>query len=99
MYAIFIYFYRFSFVNIINNCQVNFYLQCLNLFFKMLKQPENVISNDFKQHRLAAADSAIIAEYEDLVSDWMNTIENILMDSSDERFVATIYISLSFELG
>ena len=87
------------FVNTINNCQVNFYLQCLNLFFKMLKQPENVISNDFKQHRLAAADSAIIAEYEDLVSDWMNTIENILMDSSDERFVATIYISLSFELG
>lgn len=52
----------------------------------MLKQPENVISNDFKQHRLAAADSTIIAEYEDLVSDWMGTIENILMDSSDERF-------------
>ena len=51
----------------------------------MLRQPDSIISNDFKQHRLAAADTAIIAEYEDLVTDWMNTIENILMDSSDER--------------
>lgn len=51
----------------------------------MLRLPENVISNDFKQHRLAASDSTIIAEYEELVVDWMNTIENVLFDSSDER--------------
>jgi len=51
----------------------------------MLRQPENVVSNDFKQHRLAALDPVIIGEYEDLVTDWMNTIDTVLMDSSDER--------------
>lgn len=55
------------------------------VIFQMLRQPDSVISNDFKQHRIAAADTTIIAEYEDLVIDWMNTIENVLMDSSDER--------------
>lgn len=63
----------------------------------MLRQPDSIISNDFKQHRLAAADTAIIAEYEDLVTDWMNTIENILMDSSDERF--EVYIIIFFVLN
>lgn len=62
----------------------------------MLRQPDNIIGNDFKQHRLAASDSVIIGEYEDLVTDWMNTIENVLLDSSDERLA---YTACSIEKG
>lgn len=53
----------------------------------MLKQPENVILNDFKMQRQAALDTQLISQYEELVSDWMNTIESILNDTSDERLV------------
>ncbi|CAH1799095.1 unnamed protein product [Owenia fusiformis] len=53
----------------------------------MLKQPENIVNNDFKQHRLAALDTQIISEYEGLLSDWISTIEAVLMDTSDERFM------------
>lgn len=51
----------------------------------MLKQPENVVLNDFKQQRASALDPALISQYEELVNDWMNTIETILNDTSDER--------------
>ncbi|XP_052089132.1 uncharacterized protein LOC127725852 isoform X10 [Mytilus californianus] len=53
----------------------------------MLKQPENVILNDFKMQRQAALDTQLIGQYEELVTDWMNTIETILSDTSDERFM------------
>ncbi|CAL1527205.1 unnamed protein product [Lymnaea stagnalis] len=53
----------------------------------MLKQPENVIINDFKQQRAAALDSNLISQYEELVNDWITTIEGVLNDSADERFL------------
>ncbi|OWF37572.1 Dynein heavy chain 5, axonemal [Mizuhopecten yessoensis] len=53
----------------------------------MLKQPENIILNDFKQQRAAALDPQLISQYEELVNDWMNTIETTLNDTSDERFL------------
>lgn len=56
----------------------------------MLKQPENVILNDFKMQRQAALDTQLIGQYEELVTDWMNTIETILNDTSDERYVDII---------
>lgn len=52
----------------------------------MLKQPENIILNDFKQHRAAALDAQLIVQYEELVTDWINTIETMLNDTSDERY-------------
>jgi len=58
----------------------------------MLKQPENVILNDFKQQRAAALDPQLIGQYEELVTDWMNTIETTLNDTSDERFVIFSYL-------
>ena len=57
---------------------------------KMLRLPENVVGLDFKQHRLAALDGSLIAEYEKVVTDWMSTIEAILHDTSDERSVCSI---------
>lgn len=51
----------------------------------MLKQPENIVLNDFKQQRAAALDPQLISQYEELVVQWMNTIEAILVDTSDER--------------
>ena len=53
--------------------------------FQMLKQPENIVGTEFKQHRLAALDQSIISEYEELVTEWMNTIDAILHDTADER--------------
>lgn len=64
----------------------DFQSECVNLLLQMLRPPDNIISNDFKQHRLAALDTTIFNEYENLVTDWMNTIENVLLDSSDERY-------------
>lgn len=52
----------------------------------MLKQPENIILNDFKQHRAAALDVQLIGQYEELVQDWISTIETMLNDTSDERY-------------
>ncbi len=52
----------------------------------MLRQPDNLVGNDFKQHRLAALDQQIINEYEALVTEWMTTIEAILTDAADERY-------------
>lgn len=53
----------------------------------MLRQPENVVLNDFKQQRAAALDPQLIGQYEELVNEWINTIEAILNDTSDERFM------------
>ncbi|XP_074662754.1 uncharacterized protein LOC141915202 [Tubulanus polymorphus] len=51
----------------------------------MLRQPENVVSNEYKQQRMAALDQGIIAEYEELVTDWITTIENVIIDNGEER--------------
>ncbi|WAR07684.1 DYHG-like protein [Mya arenaria] len=53
----------------------------------MLKQPDHVVLNDFKQQRAAALDPQLINQYEELVTEWMNTIEAVLTDTSDERFM------------
>ena len=52
---------------------------------QMLRQPENVVLNDFKQQRAAALDSQLISHYEELVCEWINTIEAIVNDTTDER--------------
>lgn len=52
----------------------------------MLKQPDHVVLNDFKQQRAAALDPQLISHYEELVTEWMNTIEAVLTDTSDERY-------------
>ena len=52
---------------------------------QMLRQPENVVLNDFKQQRAAALDSQLISQYEELVVEWINTIEAIVNDTADER--------------
>lgn len=59
--------------------------------WQMLKQPENIVLNDFKQHRAAALDAQLIGQYEELVTDWINTIETMLNDTSDERYPGTSF--------
>uniref|UniRef100_A0A2C9K4Z2 AAA+ ATPase domain-containing protein n=1 Tax=Biomphalaria glabrata TaxID=6526 RepID=A0A2C9K4Z2_BIOGL len=56
----------------------------------MLKQPESIVLNDFKQQRAAALDSNLISQYEELLSDWMSTIESILTDTSDESITDSL---------
>lgn len=52
---------------------------------QLLKKPESQVTTDFKQNRAAAVNPAILQEYENLVSDWVVTIENILSDGLEER--------------
>jgi len=54
----------------------------------MLKQPDHIVLNDFKQQRAAALDPQLISQYEELVTEWMNTIEAVLTDTSDERYIS-----------
>ncbi|XP_025098007.1 LOW QUALITY PROTEIN: dynein gamma chain, flagellar outer arm-like [Pomacea canaliculata] len=53
----------------------------------ILRQPENITLNDFKQQRAASLDPRFIGQYEELVTEWINPIESILFDMSDERFM------------
>lgn len=66
----------------------------------MLKQPENIVLNDFKQHRAAALDAQLIGQYEELVTDWINTIETMLNDTSDERYPGPLFYlqTISYQL-
>lgn len=52
----------------------------------MLKRVEPDVLNDLKQPRLTT-DSPVIKICEDLALDWVTTIENILSDICDERFI------------
>lgn len=52
---------------------------------QVLRQPENVTEKDFKMQRTVTFDPQIIHRYEELICEWMNTIETILCDTSDER--------------
>lgn len=65
--------------------QYYIFLTAISYSFKMLKQPDHVVLNDFKQQRAAALDPQLISHYEELVTEWMNTIEAVLTDTSDER--------------
>ncbi|BFZ10052.1 hypothetical protein BsWGS_13093 [Bradybaena similaris] len=54
---------------------------------QILRQPENVVEQDFKMQRIAALDSQLVTEYEELVSEWISTIETILNDAAEERIL------------
>ena len=56
----------------------------------ILKRAEMQVSNDFKQNRAAAINPAVLSEYEALVTDWTHTIESILCDGLDDRYVECI---------
>ena len=55
-----------------------------NLLLRRVGDPE--ILNELKQPRLTT-ESPVIKYCEDLALDWINTIENILSDICDERFI------------
>ncbi|XP_029452717.1 dynein gamma chain, flagellar outer arm-like [Rhinatrema bivittatum] len=52
---------------------------------QILKRPRNIVSIDFLQQRSAILDSDIVSENETLVSEWIKTIDLILMETVDER--------------
>lgn len=60
-------------------------MERITLCHQMLRQPENIVLNDFKQQRAAALDPQLISHYEELVTEWINTIEAIVNDTADER--------------
>ncbi|XP_018096048.2 dynein heavy chain 5, axonemal [Xenopus laevis] len=52
---------------------------------QILRRPQHSVSIDFLQQRSAIVDSELVNENEGLVSEWMKTIEQILMEAVDER--------------
>ena len=52
-----------------------------------MKQPEGLIGTDFKHQRLAAQDQQMIIDCEQLVTEWIATVEQILSETTDERYI------------
>ena len=61
------------------------YSEALNVPHQILKRPDMLVTNDFKQNRALAVNSAAVAAYEQLVQDWMQTIEGLLLETSEGR--------------
>jgi hypothetical protein len=57
----------------------------------MLKQPSNALSADLKTQRLVAQDQDAIAEYEELVTSWMTTIDAVLTENTNDRLELSLY--------
>ncbi|XP_018425842.1 PREDICTED: dynein gamma chain, flagellar outer arm-like [Nanorana parkeri] len=53
----------------------------------ILKRPQNIISADLLQQRSMTLDSKIVSENEALLSEWIKTIEQVLVETVDERFL------------
>ncbi|KAM9316607.1 uncharacterized protein PAF06_007656 [Gastrophryne carolinensis] len=51
----------------------------------ILKRPQNSVSLDFLQQRSVALDPDVVSENEALLTDWIKTIENVLVEAVDER--------------
>ncbi|XP_073445808.1 uncharacterized protein [Dendrobates tinctorius] len=51
----------------------------------ILKRPLNIVSPDFLLQRSAALDPEIVSESETLISEWIRTIDQVLMEAVDER--------------
>ncbi|XP_068137634.1 dynein axonemal heavy chain 5-like isoform X2 [Hyperolius riggenbachi] len=51
----------------------------------ILKRPQNIVSQDVIQQRSIILDPETVSESEALLSEWMKSIEQILMEAVDER--------------
>ncbi|KAM4771050.1 dynein axonemal heavy chain 5-like [Rhinophrynus dorsalis] len=52
---------------------------------QILRRPQTSLSPDFLQQRAAILDSQMVSKNEALVSEWIKTIDQILMEAVDER--------------
>lgn len=57
----------------------------------MLKQPSNALSADLKTQRLVAQDQEAIAEYEELVTSWITTIDAVLTENTNDRLEQSLF--------
>ncbi|XP_077137822.1 dynein axonemal heavy chain 5-like [Ranitomeya variabilis] len=51
----------------------------------ILKRPQNIVSPDFLLQRSSVLDPEIVSENEALISEWIKTIDQVLMEAVDER--------------
>ena len=61
------------------------YAAVITIPHHLLQRPNMQMANDLKHSRLVTVNHSLIAEYEALVQDWVQTIESILFESMDER--------------
>lgn len=58
----------------------------VNVVNYVLKRPDMDIAADFKHSRHLAVNSVVVAQCENLVQDWMQTIESLLSESLEDRY-------------
>ncbi|XP_044146080.1 dynein axonemal heavy chain 5-like isoform X2 [Bufo gargarizans] len=51
----------------------------------ILKRPQNIVSPDFLLQRSVVLDPEIVSENETLISEWIKTIDQVLIEAIDER--------------
>ena len=56
-------------------------LQHLQIF----RHPNTLVPNEIKLQRAAASDDNVLAQYEEVVTDWINTIDIFIKDTAEER--------------
>ena len=61
------------------------YAAIITIPHHLLRRPNMLMGNELKHSRLVTVNHSLIAEYETLVQDWMQTIESLLLESIDER--------------
>nr|CAB3238689.1 dynein gamma chain, flagellar outer arm-like [Phallusia mammillata] len=55
---------------------------------QILRLPSQLVSRDFSQHRISSQfDPAVIQSYEEVLHEWMQTIEGVLSEGADDRLL------------
>ena len=69
------------------------YASVINVPVHLLKRPDLQTANELKQMRGLMVNHPLISEFEQLVQDWMHTIETLLSEPLDDRYVARYLVS------
>ena len=60
--------------------------------FQILRLPEQLVSRDFSQHQHRNQfDSSIVQVYEEVLQEWMQAIEGVLAEGTEERLLLSCY--------
>jgi hypothetical protein len=59
-----------------------------------LKKAAGLTTTDITSHKLTQLDDKTVAELEELLSDWINTVENNITDDTAARFVKLMISAL-----
>jgi hypothetical protein len=67
--------------------------------WQTLKKATGLTTTDVTSHKLTQLDEKTVADLEDLLSDWINTVESNIVDDTAVRFVKLIRMFLAWLQG